>query len=175
MRRPAVGRANVRLWIWPLLSSAACPGDAPVVEIAFVAGLLLSATAFPRTAPSAATTTSSELPPSTSPVSLHPSNASWGCPPTAASPVATSSSPSGLSGKLRTTNSASPAKSRIPRKPATNPPLPRYNEFCASSAVSGRLRHSIQSLRRYRLRVRTLPSQGKNPGSNPGIAANSFS
>ncbi len=27
-------------------------------------------------------------------------------------------------------------------------------------------------LRRYRLRVRTRPSQGRNPGSNPGIATN---
>ena len=27
--------------------------------------------------------------------------------------------------------------------------------------------------RRYRLRVRTRPSQGRNPGSNPGIATNS--
>src|ERR1700735_1037704 len=26
--------------------------------------------------------------------------------------------------------------------------------------------------RRYRLRVRTWPSQGQNPGSNPGIATN---
>src|SRR6266849_2402484 len=35
-----------------------------------------------------------------------------------------------------------------------------------------RIRRSVfQVLRwRYRLRVRTLPSQGKNPGSNPGIA-----
>src|SRR5690242_18295292 len=28
--------------------------------------------------------------------------------------------------------------------------------------------------RRYRLRVRTRPSQGRNPGSNPGIATNSL-
>jgi len=110
MRRPAVGRASVPSWISPPPLSAACPGDAPVVQPAFVAGAPLSPTVFPRTAPSAATTSSSALPPSTSPASLHPSNGSLACPPTAASPVATSSSRSGPSGKLRTTNSASPAK-----------------------------------------------------------------
>src|ERR1700692_3292644 len=36
-------------------------------------------------------------------------------------------------------------------------------------SLRGRMR---LARRRYRLRVRTWPSQGQNPGSNPGIATN---
>ncbi len=45
--------------------------------------------------------------------------------------------------------------------------LARVGEACENCVV---YRSKLLEFRRYRLRVRTWPSQGQNPGSNPGIA-----
>ena len=136
------------------------------VPSAFVRAPHLSPTCSPRTVPSAATLKSSASPLNSPKVLALRSGVLSASLPSAAFPAATSFFPSCPSANRFTTPSTkSPANKLFrPRAPATNPtPSAIYYLLLELVGALGRRRHAqqraVESFWRYRLRVRTLPSQ----------------
>ena len=142
-------------------------GVVRVVPSAFVRAPHPSPICSPRTVPSAATLKSSASPLNSPKVLALPSGVLSAFPPSAAFPAATSFFPSCPSANRFTTPSTKSPANKVfrPRAPRDKPDaLATYNLLLELIGALGRRRHAqqhaVESLWRYRLRVRTLPSQG---------------
>jgi hypothetical protein len=152
-------------------------GVVRVVPSAFVRAPHLSPTCSPRTVPSAATLKSSASPLNSPKVLALPCGALSASPPSAAFPAATSFFPSYPSAnRFKTPSTKSPANKLFrPRAPRDKPDALAIYYLLLELVGALRKRrhaqhHAVESLWRYRPRVRTLPMDVLRPSHSVASA-----